>query len=342
MAGQRGFPDELEAGLPRPAHNGLGRERVSEIQRARMLAALVEVVNERGAANVTVAHIVARSGVSRRTFYELFVDREACFLAAFDDAIKRIAAVVVPAYEEPSRWREKMRAGLVALLELLDYERGTGRLLIVEALGAGAEALERRRRVLTPIITAVDEGRNEAKHSEGPPPMAAEGVVGGVLAVLHSRLTEGTDASLLELTGPLMSMIVLPYLGAAAARKELQRPAPERHAKPRGGSADPLRDLEMRLTYRTVRVLMAVAAHPGSSNRQVGVASGMQDQGQISKLLSRLHRLGLIQNTGVGPTKGAPNAWTLTAKGAEIEHAIGEDLGVRSSMRSRRSPVGEG
>jgi chromosome segregation and condensation protein ScpB len=80
----------------------------------------------------------------------------------------------------------------------------------------------------------------------------------------------------------------------------------------------------MRLTYRTVRVLAAVAEHPGSSNRQVGVASGMQDQGQISKLLSRLHRLGLIQNAGIGPAKGAPNAWTLTPKGAEIEQATGQ------------------
>ena len=82
----------------------------------------------------------------------------------------------------------------------------------------------------------------------------------------------------------------------------------------------------MRLTYRTVRVLMAVAEHPGASNRQVGVASGMNDQGQISKLLSRLHRLGLIANDGIGPAKGAPNAWTLTTKG----HAIHATIGVRA------------
>jgi hypothetical protein len=84
----------------------------------------------------------------------------------------------------------------------------------------------------------------------------------------------------------------------------------------------------MRLTYRTVRVLTAIAelggrgVHP--SNREIGVASGMNDQGQISKLLSRLHRLGLIDNTVAGPGRGAPNAWALTPKGAEIEQAIGE------------------
>jgi AcrR family transcriptional regulator len=319
-------------GLPRPEasrrEHPIGYQRVSEIQRARILGATVEVAGERGASNVTVAHIVARSGVSRRTFYELFADREDCFLAAFDDAIQRIAAVVAPAYGEPSRWREKIRAGLIALLELLDCERGTGRLAIVETLGGGASALERRRRVLERVIVAVDEGRGEVMQGAGPAPMAAEGIVGGVLAVLHSRMLEGGDDSLLALTGPLMSMIVLPYLGAAAARRELQRPVPERHAKPQTGPADPLRDLDMRLTYRTVRVLMAVAELGGGgsypSNRQVGVAAGMRDPGQISKLLSRLHRLGLIHNAGIGPGKGAPNAWTLTAKGSEVQQAMGQ------------------
>ena len=67
----------------------VGRGGVAEIQRARMITALVEVAGERGAGGVTVAHIVARSGVSRRTFYELFDDREDCFLAAFDQAVER-------------------------------------------------------------------------------------------------------------------------------------------------------------------------------------------------------------------------------------------------------------
>ncbi len=326
------------------ANGGVGRERVSDIQRARILAGLVEVVAEHGAANVTVAHIVARSGVSRRTFYELFVDREDCFLAAFDDAIERIAANVMPVYEEPGRWREKVRGGLGALLELLDHERAMGRLVIVDALGAGANALERRRRVLAHVIAVVEGGRSEVRSGDGPQPMAGEGVVGGVLAVLHARLlASSTDEttrspgkadslsspppyegdSLAKLIGPLMGMIVLPYLGPAASRKELQRPVPERSIRPCPAPADPLRDLDMRLTYRTVRVLMAVAAHPGCSNREVGVSAGMQDQGQTSRLLSRLHRLGLIQNTSVGPLKGVPNAWVLTAMGTEIEQALG-------------------
>ena len=112
-------------------------KRVSEIQRARILTAMVELVAERGAANVTVAHIVGCSGVSRRTFYELFEDREACFLVAFDEAIEKITRrrcrpmkTLAMAREDPGRTRRA--AGL------LDHQPNLGRLVVVETLGAGA------------------------------------------------------------------------------------------------------------------------------------------------------------------------------------------------------------
>ena len=119
-----------------------------------------------------------------------------------------------------------------------------------------------------------------------------------------------------------MSTIVLPYLGAAAARRELDRPVPKASEEARRTVPDPLRALNMRLTYRTVRVLMAVAANSGSSNRMVADGAGVSDPGQISKLLHRLERLGLIGNDGTGRPPGGPNAWSLTEKGGEVCDAI--------------------
>ena len=325
---QQTSPDERRNGVaPRDA----GRERVNEIQRSRILAAMVEECGMRGAANVTVAHIVARAGVSRRTFYELFDDREDCFIGAFDDGAARAARHALDGYDPYARWVERLRAALTGLLTFLDAERGMGQLLIVGSLGAGADALERRRDVLARLMALVDEGRGETKTEL--PPLAAEGVVGGVLSVLHARLlspepsSEGdlTDVggALLDIAGPLMSMIVLPYLGPAAARKELARPAPKPAGAPRA-ERNPLGELEMRLTYRTVRVLMAIAAHPGSSNRVVAEAAEVTDQGQMSKLLARLHDVGLIENTGGGAARGEPNAWTLTERGWRVQGAIAE------------------
>jgi len=326
---------------------------MTEIQCARMLAAMVEVCAERGVANVAVAHIVARSGVSRRTFYEQFGDREACFLAAFDQAIERISARVIPAFEAETRWRDRVRAGLTALLGFLEEEPGVGRLCIVETLGGGDRALVRRAGILSILIDTIDEGHTETKkRSSGgdPPPLTAEGTVGAVLSVIHARLLErsvhhpanssrasggaigrstprvkmsSSSSSLTELLNPLMGMIVLPYLGQVAAQRELARPVARHRTKPDPvARLDPLLDLDMRLTYRTVRVLMATAATPGASNRQIAQTAGVGDQGQISKLLSRLAHLGLIQNTGPGHGHGEPNAWTLTPKGHEIQQAI--------------------
>jgi DNA-binding MarR family transcriptional regulator len=78
----------------------------------------------------------------------------------------------------------------------------------------------------------------------------------------------------------------------------------------------------MRLTYRTVRVLLAIAEHPGASNRRIADVSGVADQGQISKLLGRLQSLGLIRNDRAGPFRGQPNIWSLTPRGEEIERTI--------------------
>ena len=289
---------------------------------------MAEEVAEHGESNVTVARVIARSGVSRRTFYELFSDREECFLAAVDDAVARASRYVLDSYDPSARWAERIRSALTGLLAFLDVERGMGRLLIVGSLGAGVKALERRERVLAQMIAVVDEGRTEAKTGNEPPPLTAEGIVGGVLSVLHSRLLQEDPGRLLKLTSPLTAMVVLPYLGPAAARKELARPVPKAPARARPSDPNPFGELEMRVTYRTVRVLMAIAENDGRrpypTNRQVADGAGITDQGQVSKLLTRLSKLGLMENRGVGAGKGAANAWRLTARGRELYGAISE------------------
>ena len=211
------------------------------------------------------------------------------------------------------------------LLMFMDEEPGLAKLCVVEALGAGARVLESRAKVLDELAEVVDRGRSLSNAAHEPPEVTAEGVVGAIFAVLHTRLLEGGKEPLSNLLAPLMSMIVLPYLGARAASKELARPAPEprKAARPpaRPGSRDPLEGLDMRLTYRTVRVLVVIGAHSGASNREIAEDSGIADQGQISKLLTRLQRLDLVENRGGGQLKGAANAWHLTERGTEVERA---------------------
>jgi hypothetical protein len=255
----------------------------------------------------------------------VFADREDCFRAAFEQTLCEATLLARREYERESGWRDGTRSALARLLVLMDRDPRLGRLVRVESLAAGPTVLQRRVKLLGELVEMVDEGRLQGAVANDPPPLTAESIVGGVCALLHARLLERRKEPLTDLLAPLMSVIVLPYLGAQAAASELRtatppRPRPDR-ASAQAGHPDPLAALDMRVTYRTMQVVRAIGAHPGASNREVAQRSGVADQGQISKLLARLASLGLAENFGQGKKKGAANAWRLTARGEQLERA---------------------
>jgi AcrR family transcriptional regulator len=290
-----------------------------------MLSAMVDVSCELGAGNVSVSDVVKRSGVSRRTFYEMFNDREDCFKASFAQALSFAAERVSEVYDADARWAERMRTGLVALLSFFDEEPRLARVLLIESLTGGPRVAAQRSEVLAQLAQFVDEGRLHEGAVPGVTQLTSEGLVGAVSNVLQSRLLDPKHEPLLSLANELASMIVLPYLGSTAARRELRRALPVLDRKtpvPHSLPSDPFKEVRMRLTYRTVRVLSAIAEHPGASNRLVGEASEVTDQGQISKLLKRLRHNGMIVNTGAEVGQGGPNVWTLTQTGERFLNGI--------------------
>jgi AcrR family transcriptional regulator/DNA-binding MarR family transcriptional regulator len=324
------------------ARNGVmgpqgGGVYVSVLQRSRLLDATVSLVAELGVRQLTVRRVTTRAGISSKTFYDLFADREECLLAAFNQAVERIAGVVVPAYRAQDDWVAGMRGGLGALLGLLDGEPALRRFVFVEALACGPRVLERRARVLEELARVIDRGRVDTKAGRELPPLTAEGVVGAVCGVIHARLLEASPGPLVGLLNPLMGTIVLPYRGGAAATRELSRPPASNlpggersgrsaHAggsgeSPFGGSGgSSVAPMEFRPTLRTFTVLSVIAERPGLNNREVSDGAGVSDQGQISRLLWRLEDQGLVRNTG-GREQGTPKAWSLTALGEQALQA---------------------
>ncbi|HEX3692802.1 MAG TPA: TetR/AcrR family transcriptional regulator [Solirubrobacteraceae bacterium] len=298
---------------------------VESMQRRRLMLGMTEVLAERGLEDTSVGRICKRAGVSRRTFYGLFDGRDECLLAAFEDAIERLTEPVTVAWRSQRAWRDRVAAALAVLLERFDAEPELARLCVVETLKAAPPVLERRARILSALVAAVEQGRTQARGGSEPPPLAGQGVVGGVLSIVHTRLVEAAPGApqppLSELYGALMAMIVHPYLGAAAARRESEREAPE----PSGtapGVRDPFSGLSLRFTYRTARVLATIAAEPGASNRIVATSAGIADDGQTSRLLARLSRVGLIENNSNGHQRGEANAWRLTERGEAVQAAL--------------------
>ncbi len=311
------------------------RVQVSEMQRSRLLAAAAAAVDEEGYGRTTVARITERARVSRRTFYELFDDRGACLDALIEDVVATIEGEIAGANLAGLTWRERVRGGLLAILSFFDREPALARVCVVQSLRGGPKVLKRREHILARMAGVLDEGRSErrTKGAGGVTELTSEGLIGAALAIVHTRLQRGqTSPPLTSLTGELMSMIVLPYLGTAAARREQNLPIQvspvgvrEDFSTGEPTNGDALAGVPMRLTYRTALVLGFIAQEPGASNRVIGDHAGVTDQGQISKLLARLERLGLAQNAAAEgrQLRGEANSWTLTETGGRVAQSIG-------------------
>jgi AcrR family transcriptional regulator len=306
--------------------------QVEEIQRSRLLAAAAAVIDEFGYAQASVQRITGRARVSRRTFYELFGNREACLVALVDEVVGRVERELAAAGLEGLSWCERVRGGLWTILSFLDSEPVLARICVVQALRGGPRTLERRERILGRLAAVIDEGRGEGPRGAECTVVTAEGLVGGAFGVVYARLRSGGGEPLTGLLEELMGMIALQYLGPRVARRERQRPAPapcrvSRESARESARVEPLGEVPMRLTYRTARVLECIAARPGASNRVVAEHAGIFDAGQISKLLRRLERLGLVVNGGAGHVRGEPNAWRLTPVGERVAWRISLHLG---------------
>jgi AcrR family transcriptional regulator/DNA-binding MarR family transcriptional regulator len=327
----------VAAKVPSRRRGASPRVQVSEMQRARLLSAAIVTVEELGWSGASVAHITARARVSRRTFYDLFENREDCLLAVLDEVVERVERELTDVHLSELAWRERVRAGLWTILCFLDREPVLARVCVAQALQGGPRVLARREQILARVAGVLDEGRN-GESGRACPPLTAEGLVGAVFSIVYARLTRPERKPLANLMGELMGMLVLPYAGPAIARREQDRsvpPVPAAVASVSGTEnvrieQDPLREVPMRLTYRTARVLETIAERPGVSNRVVGELAGVPDQGQISKLLARLERLGLAANTGDGHSKGESNAWSLTTLGERVTAHLSAD-GSRSA-----------
>jgi AcrR family transcriptional regulator len=304
-----------------PAAKEPRSDLVREVQRMWILSAVAKLAQEKSPESLTVREIIARAGVSRRRFYELFESSRDCFEAAFDEALAKATGQVLAAGEGGGSWVQRLRNGLLALLSFIDDEPELARLCVLGTTTVSPAMLARRRELLANAAVFFEEGRDSVPAKLQPPPLTAESLVGGALSVIQARMLEPDPAPLVELLNPLVSVIVLAYKGPAQARRELSQPVPRGEGSTQAGDARHSVALDMRLTYRTLRVLAVIAASPRISNRAVGEAAGIANAGQISKMLARLERHGLIRNTGAGQPKGAPNAWTLTPVGMKVDRA---------------------
>jgi AcrR family transcriptional regulator len=199
--------------LPSGRH-GLQHSYVAANQKERIISAAATAVGELGYAETSVEAIIERAGVSRRTFYDYFKNKEDAFLAAYDATIEQQATQVRLAYLAQSTVRDRLRAGIRAYLELMAAEPNIARMCIVEVLAAGPRAMARRNASMRLFASIIEENIHELAPECPVAELAAETIVGGIHQVVCTRILEGRTAELPDLTDDLLVTILMVGRGA--------------------------------------------------------------------------------------------------------------------------------
>jgi AcrR family transcriptional regulator len=199
--------------LPRGPH-GLSREEVELSQRARLLQGATEAVAELGYVKTTVADILERAGVSRATFYQLFRDKEDCFLAAYKNDADFVAAVMTVQLEQVRAEGDldpldRLDRVLEVYLTALRSAPALARVFLVEVYAAGPIAIEQRRASLEQFVDIVAEthrGESGVLGTKTSQRFAAQAFVGAVSSLVTNAVGVGETDDLLSLREPLMRL----------------------------------------------------------------------------------------------------------------------------------------
>jgi AcrR family transcriptional regulator len=209
-------------GLP-SGYTGLPRELVAASQRQRLLHGVTVTVADKGYGAATIVDIAARAGVSKKTFYEYFPDKLACFLAAHDLGAEAMLGAATDASRDALRSGadpiEQLRCANRAYVEFLIEEEPYARTFFLETLAAGAEALARYRRCRDAFVASlrVWHGHGRRLHPDWPivNDLAYEAAQGAIHELSLARVASGRTAELAGLEDEFLevqlALLRVPY-----------------------------------------------------------------------------------------------------------------------------------
>jgi len=171
--------------------HGIPRAVVHEVQRGRLLDALAEVIAEEGYLDTTVHKILKRAGISRRTFYEIFTDKEDCFLVAYQEAADHVLVLAQRACRLGGTPEMRVETGLRAVLEFVEREPAAARMCFVEVMAAGEKARARRAKTMERLTDLAASVLDERCTSNGEALLRARVLTGGVHEMVYAALSRG-------------------------------------------------------------------------------------------------------------------------------------------------------
>jgi AcrR family transcriptional regulator len=180
-----------------------------EANRHRAFAAMADAVGERGYPETTVRDVLERARMSRRTFYQLFDNLEACFLETYDHARSEALAWLDPEDGPDEPCPPQLTSVLADVLEYLATKPGFARVLVVEPVAAGPLGVERHEQTMREIAQRLAESSGPDGSGLGPEQLRlrCEASVGAVHRVMAARIVEGRARDLPGLASELAGLV---------------------------------------------------------------------------------------------------------------------------------------
>lgn len=235
---------------------GTPREEVERNQRERLFGAMVASVAERGYEETRVADLVELSGVSSRTFYNLFPDKRACFVATLEatiaGAIQAAAAAAGVDGELGDDWEALAQRGERAFAKLIVAQPAAARMALIEAYAGGEEMLAPLERAVTGFEALTQEVLARSPDRTDIPAEMVTAYIGAVQEIARTRLLQGREAEMPAAVDELWTLIN----SYRAPPRPLR--APGRLPPPRAESLDAHDHAE-----RAIRAFAVVVAEQG-------------------------------------------------------------------------------
>ena len=172
---------------------------VERVQRDRLFRALAVVAAEKGYAATTVAHILQRARISRRTFYSLFTAKEDCFLAAYREAMDDAVEAVRATCDQDGDAAERIRRAARVIAELCRDEPAIANLCVVEVLGAGPAGHAARAESMDRFVELLEPRLRELGHDGSSIGIQTRALVGVLTETIYDRLSRNDVTGLPDL-----------------------------------------------------------------------------------------------------------------------------------------------
>jgi AcrR family transcriptional regulator len=203
-----------------PGGHRLPREVVERHQRQRILVGAAKAVAEEGYRQASVADIVKAAAIARARFYENFSSKQDCFFSLYDECTATTLEVVSEACrsEGEADFADRVRVALEALVGHLGTDPVMARAILVEGPAVGPPITSRFESLIGGFADLLRKGRPEPSGVELPETIE-ETVVGGLYWLLYSAILEESPKTLEEMLPQLTEFLLLPFVGADAARR---------------------------------------------------------------------------------------------------------------------------